>query len=217
MKFDHLLMLGGILILGVIGYQHDLHKHLPLPGRDVIAAAAEDTRSLAPAEPMQMWVDEQDRVARDLDGHSVLPIASYEVTALALSTRRYHEDRAAEISPVDIAMSWGDLSRPSEAAKVRVWQRGRFGSLRSRKKLSLPPSEVGRHFANLHVIPANPDVEKKALSVQRGDLVTLKGYLVRVSAPDGFTWNSSTSRTDKGDGACEIMLVEEVVIEEPLG
>jgi len=34
--------------------------------------------------------------------------------------------------------------------------------------------------------------------------------LVEVKAQDGWTWRSSLSREDTGNGACELMLVEEV-------
>jgi hypothetical protein len=43
-----------------------------------------------------------------------------------------------------------------------------------------------------------------------GQVVRLQGYLVRVEAPGGWQWNSSMTRDDTGNGACEVMLVQSV-------
>jgi hypothetical protein len=48
-------------------------------------------------------------------------------------------------------------------------------------------------------------------SVAGGDIIELRGYLVEVTAPDGWHWRSSLSRTDSGDGACELMWVTEQI------
>ncbi len=42
--------------------------------------------------------------------------------------------------------------------------------------------------------------------------MTLTGALVTVVIPNDIHWNSSMSRDDVGDGACEIMYVEDVHI-----
>jgi hypothetical protein len=39
-------------------------------------------------------------------------------------------------------------------------------------------------------------------------LVTVSGYLVDVRGANGFTWKTSLSRSDTGDGSCEIVWVE---------
>jgi hypothetical protein len=39
-------------------------------------------------------------------------------------------------------------------------------------------------------------------------LAPVGGYLVDVSGPRGFQWSTSRTRTDTGDGACEIVWVE---------
>ena len=51
--------------------------------------------------------------------------------------------------------------------------------------------------------------------VRRGDHIRIKGYLVNVDAvkPNGsesYYWHSSTSRTDTGDGACEVIYATEI-------
>jgi len=43
--------------------------------------------------------------------------------------------------------------------------------------------------------------------VKRHELVTMKGYLVEITAGDGFKWRSSLSREDTRGGACELMWI----------
>ena len=40
------------------------------------------------------------------------------------------------------------------------------------------------------------------------DVITLEGALVNVTGKDGFEMRSSTTRADKGGGACEVMWVD---------
>jgi hypothetical protein len=46
------------------------------------------------------------------------------------------------------------------------------------------------------------------MAFKRGEIVHMEGYLVRVDGPDGFQWASSLSRSDTGNGACELFWVE---------
>ena len=51
--------------------------------------------------------------------------------------------------------------------------------------------------------------------VKKGGVVEIYGHLVYVSSPNAFTWQSSLTREDTADGACEVVLVDEIkVIEE---
>ena len=72
--------------------------------------------------------------------------------------------------------------------------------------------EVIANSANTHLLPANAQVAAQLQSVQPGDIVRLQGYLVEVTADDGWTWTSSTARTDTGDGSCEVLWVESVEV-----
>ena len=72
----------------------------------------------------------------------------------------------------------------------------------------IPQSEIIRSSSNMHLIPANDAVESRIESARRGHIVRLRGKLVRATAPDGWRWNSSLTREDTGNGACELVLVE---------
>jgi hypothetical protein len=62
----------------------------------------------------------------------------------------------------------------------------------------------------MHIIPGNDLVEIRLKRVKMGEIINIKGYLVKVAAPDGRTYTSSLSREDTGAGACEIILVADL-------
>jgi hypothetical protein len=41
-------------------------------------------------------------------------------------------------------------------------------------------------------------------------MVSLSGYLVEINGANNWRWRSSLSRTDTGQGACEVFYVEAV-------
>lgn len=48
--------------------------------------------------------------------------------------------------------------------------------------------------------------------MRKHEVITLQGTLVQVEADDGWKWTSSLSRTDTGDGSCEVVLVDSLSI-----
>ncbi len=64
-------------------------------------------------------------------------------------------------------------------------------------------------LANNHVLPANAAVAEAVRAARIGDQVLLRGRLVDYAMLDGFTRATSTTRKDTGDGACEVVYVEE--------
>ncbi len=168
---------------------------------------------LAPLEPVQ-----GETILRpkrwNIEGYLVSALTSYSITARVLSTERYRWTQSAELSPVDFALGWGVMSDTRILKDFSFGQGGRFYSW----WVADPPidlSEVSRHSVNMHIIPADYLMRRKILKVKREDIVTMTGYLVRADRPDGFEWISSLTREDTGNGACEIMLVEEISIRSP--
>ena len=62
----------------------------------------------------------------------------------------------------------------------------------------------------MHLIPATPEVERTLKKIGPGQWLTLQGHLVEATAPDGWKWPSSLSRTDRVGHACELVLVDSV-------
>jgi len=162
---------------------------------------------LAPLDPLQ--TEPQSTKTWTYHDHRITPLARFELRARVLSVERYHFDRPAELSPVDFALGWGPMSdsRILEAFTIRQSDRWYFWSSAN---LPIPAADVISHSANMHMIPANGSVRNYLLSVKTGQLVELRGQLIRADGKDGWHWASSLTRTDTGDGSCEVVWVESV-------
>ena len=64
----------------------------------------------------------------------------------------------------------------------------------------------------MHLIPATPEVASTLAGLKEGQHIRLSGQLVRVDGDDGYRWASSLSREDTGDGACELIWVEQLAV-----
>lgn len=162
---------------------------------------------LAPENPIQR--DSKTRPWLHND-YLITPLAEYELEARVLSTKRYKFSRGASLSPVDAALGWGPMSDSAVLDDLKVSQRNRWYFVNWSANPPLSSSAIMQHSANTHLVPSNPSVAKQIKRLQEHDLVYLKGYLVDISATDGFRWRSSTSRLDTGDGACELFWVEAI-------
>ena len=141
--------------------------------------------------------------------YTVTPLARYSITAVVLSRDRYRFDPAAELAPIDLALGWGPMSIASVINELNISQSGRWYEY-SYKEPPLEPQAIATYSANTHCLPADANVRRQLLAVQRHDLVTLEGYLVEVTGADGYHWRSSLTRDDTGGGACEVMWVTSV-------
>ena len=165
---------------------------------------------LAPAEPVQVPDPGESWTFRD---HRMTALATFEIRARILGAERYRFDRAAQLSPVDLALGWGPMSDSQvlDAISIRQGDRWYFWSA---ARLPLMPAEISSHSANMHMIPATEWVAHRLTRAKPGQLVHLEGKLVRADGPDGWHWVSSLSRTDTGDGSCEVVWVERAEVSD---
>jgi hypothetical protein len=126
-----------------------------------------------------------------------------------LGKKTYRHGRETELSRVDLALGWGPMARQEIVGSFEISQGGRFYSLRTHDR-SLLRGQIVRNSANMHLIPASSRVTQEIDRIEPDERVRLKGYLVEISADDGWHWRSSLSRDDTGNGACELILVDDV-------
>ncbi|MCM8813550.1 MAG: hypothetical protein NC924_06415 [Candidatus Omnitrophica bacterium] len=160
---------------------------------------------LAPEEPRQKIYAASQTVA--CNGYNLKLLASFDITAKVLSRRTYHGQRGDELSPLDLALGWGPMSDESILKDISISQYGRWYHWHVRQ-FPIPRREIEKHSANMHLIPATPELSRALQDIRTGQIVTLRGYLVEVTAPDGWRWRSSLSREDTGAHSCEVMYVE---------
>lgn len=138
---------------------------------------------------------------------TVFKVARFEVTARVLSKERYWFGRESRLVPYDLALGWGRMSDSAVLEYISINQKGRYYYWLA-MDMPIPANEIISSSANMHLIPADDEVRDAIGDVRAGEVVRFEGYLVRVAGPGGWRWTTSTSRTDTGDGACELVWVE---------
>jgi hypothetical protein len=145
-------------------------------------------------------------------GFNLKPLAQFDIDARVLHRKVYRYDRQAALVPVDLALGWGPMSDQRVLDRLSISQSMRFYWYEYKLPPPIPPAEIISHSTNLHVIPSTPEIASRCESLRAGTLVHLSGDLVEATAPEFGTWKSSLSRTDTGNGACELMWVKELSI-----
>ncbi|MBI1216782.1 MAG: hypothetical protein GC185_13315 [Alphaproteobacteria bacterium] len=142
-----------------------------------------------------------------MNGYTLHAVARYAVTARVLHTSRYFLDTESKLSPIDFALGWSLMSNKDVISRLSISQGGRFYHWHT-DDYPIPRADIEHESANTHIIPATKDIADRAKSVSAGDVVTMAGYLVNVSGPNGWYWHTSLTRNDTGDGACEVFYVQ---------
>ena len=164
---------------------------------------------LAPGAPVQVEVGNS---VFGVDDYILTRRARFDITARVLSREPYRLGREADLSPLDLALGWGVMSDTALLDLLKISQSGRWYHWRYRNALPVPEQQVIASSSNMHMIPARRSVERALKRLRVGDVVTLQGYLVDADHPSGWRWRTSMSRTDSGNGACEIVYVESVSV-----
>ena len=165
---------------------------------------------LAPDDPVQVEIS---AATRQVHGRwQLTPRATYRINARILGIERYRFDALAALVPEDLALGWGPMSDNRLLRSIDVTQSNRFYYWRMTGPPQFARELVIAHSANTHVIPDGRAVAVQLSRLRRGQVVTLAGELVDGRRDDGAWLNTSLSRTDTGAGACEVLLVHDVVV-----
>lgn len=140
------------------------------------------------------------------NGFEVTPLADFSLQALVLSRKDYHMGRESDLSSVDLALGWGQMSEAEVLKTIEISQSNRFYFWRV-DAFPIPREHIERQSANMHLVPANAAIEKAIKQVRQVQVVTLRGQLIEAKASDGWRWKSSLTRNDTGNGACELVYV----------
>ena len=142
-----------------------------------------------------------------LPAATLQPLAGFSLEARVLSREDYRFGREADLSPTDLALGWQRMRDDDVLAQLKISQSSRWYHYRWANQPPLPPQEIARSSANMHMIPANESVARALAAVRKDERVRIDGWLVQAKAADGWQWRSSTSRDDTGAGACEVVYV----------
>lgn len=182
-----------------------------------ILPSLDDKEILLISEPLQTKLNNNaDREISYEGKHqkvNIEKLASYKISAVVKGKRYYFFDPSSEVSPMDLVLAWGKLDSEEWDKHIRYSQSSRWYFYRYDCDSNIDGDYVRKNSANVHIIPKDSAVLKKLLQIHKEDYVTLKGYLVSVHFSEN-KWTSSLSRNDTGNGACEIMYVEDITFED---
>jgi len=146
--------------------------------------------------------------------HLISPLASFTLQAKVLAKENYYLGPESTLSPVDLALGWGQMSDQSIIDKIQFSQSGRWYRW-SVQAFPIPKRAIETQSANMHMIPSADWIESKLQQVKQGQIIALTGYLVRADADEsGWYWQSSLTRDDVGAGACELVYITDFEIIE---
>jgi hypothetical protein len=138
-------------------------------------------------------------------GHDVTPLADFKLQAKVLAKEHYHLGPESELSPVDLALGWGQMSDQAIVDNIHITQSGRWYRW-SVETFPIPRRAIETQSANMHMVPSADWIENKLEQTKQGQIIALEGYLVRIDAEGrNWHWQSSLTREDTGSGACELI------------
>lgn len=190
-----------ILLAIVLGWRDWAQREIVHPPGVLVPEAP---RQLTPAgaQPFQ------------LQGYRLSPRATFEIRARVLSRENYRWDEGADLAPIDLALGWGVMSDQAVLDRIDISQGARWYYTRYEYPSPLQDREIIHQSANIHMVPGDALVQQRLRSIRRGHIIYARGYLVDAKHPSGFSWHTSLSREDSGDGACELFYVERLYIED---
>jgi len=165
---------------------------------------------LAPDPPAQVSLEEN--FTMEWNGYRIEAIQGFGIEALVLGRKNYVEGDMGQLVPIDLALAWGQASDPLWVRHLSVEQSDRVYRWSYPRGTPIDQRSFEVSSANMHIMPASPEIRAMLDTVGPGDVVRMSGFLVNISGPGGYAWNTSIVRTDVGLGACEVILVETVEI-----
>ncbi len=185
------------IAFGCFGYWY-LHRPITYPPGVLIAD-----------DPSQIMLP-ADTPAFARDAFKLKPLAVFSIDARVLHRKVYRYDQQAALVPVDLALGWGPMSDQKVLDQLKITQSMRFYWYEYPRQPPIPKEEIISHSTNVHIIPSTKAIGSQCKSLREGSLIHLSGDLVEANGPGIGTWRSSLSRTDTGNGACELMWVKEL-------
>jgi hypothetical protein len=185
------------------------------------ASRVDDT--IKEGEPLQA-VSDQRVFTAIIKGYTytITPRATYAISGLVVSQHRgdalfnmYHKADPGNVE--DVCVVWGESIVNGSYRKV-TYKSEEFTCYYGWSGILTPPFNPEK-MSNNHLIPANDTVAHQIRGIRTGDQIRMSGLLVdyRVSSGgrDVFTRQTSLTRKDTGNGACEILYVTEMHVIRP--
>ena len=181
------------------------------------AASAPVARGIGEGELTQELLGAPYTFSRDMIGWKYTFTAKYRYTILAkiVGIQEYAENSGDQITPMDLAIAYGDVIRPEylQYFTFRMGDRQLSTTVEYPKYISMLPDEYWfSHVTNNHLVFADAAGRAAAFNSTPGECIGIQEYLIDISGrgPNGETYTRTTSisRTDEYPAGCEVVYVE---------
>ena len=182
--------------------------------------------------PIQEKLDPDEELyeVQNIGGYTfkIKKIAKYSISGRVVNVQDYlGYDAFNRFSPRDFGLAYGLYANKDNTKGIFFYSlHDRF--LHWHMFGGNKVSELGGYnrfalsVSNNHIIPSDKKVSKLMYKVKRNDYIRVEGFLASVYYDNNkdqvskSLWTSSTQRNDTGNGACEIILVKNIVwLKEP--
>lgn len=169
-------------------------------------------------EPVQRVIERPAFVANanDVD-YRIQPLYAYELTGLVVSFKRFrpgiglHDRWNDYINVADVCVVWGRNATELDLNRFDFWNLEFTCNFRTRDMDAWERFDQNA-LANNHLLTTDPAVQSVIDDLRVGDIVHLRGQLVEYGQPGGYVRGTSTTRTDRGNGACETLHLDHAAI-----
>lgn len=148
---------------------------------------------------------------------TIQPLFRYTIAGKIVGKGEHTQGATDMLAPMDLVIVNGDIIRPElfqyfTFEKIPRHYRYHYYFPQGVKGLS--QQYINEHISNSHLIFASESVYALAKTAGIGDYIVISGYLVTVTGNTGdgrtFHQGTSTTRSDLGEGACEVVYVESI-------
>jgi hypothetical protein len=112
------------------------------------------------------------------------------------------------INIADLCVVWGGNADNVDLNRFSFWN-GKFTCNYSTRDSAAWERFRENQISNNHLITGDERLRDRIADVRIGDQVRVRGWLANYSNADGFRRGTSTTRDDRGNGACETIYVED--------
>ncbi|MEM8766559.1 MAG: hypothetical protein AAGE43_03890 [Pseudomonadota bacterium] len=165
-------------------------------------------------EPVQKKVREDPFTVLVNDvAYAINPQYEYDLRGLVVSYEHHDGDRMLHrlwndhLNVADLCVVWGSNASEIDLNDFDFWN-GQFTCFfRTGDQMAWQRFDQNA-LSNNHLITEDEYLRDLIANVQVGDQIQLSGWLASYSHGEGFTRGTSTTRTDRGNGACETIYVK---------
>jgi hypothetical protein len=151
--------------------------------------------------------------------YEVVPQFEYDLHGLVVSyrqhdgTSRMHRAANDHLNVADLCVAWGDTATSPHLSEIKFWNgvfTCNFETSDDAAWQSIRPEQI----ANNHLISDNAGIRDRVADVRVGDQVRVRGWLAAYGSGPNKR-DTSTTRKDSGNGACETIYVRDFDVVEP--